>query len=137
GLFYNEALLQQRGITAPPTTLEELVAQAKHMTYRTDDGHPVVGMVLASDLSVFPVTFARAYGGDFIGPDLKLVPNPDALEAALATLRDMFVAGALPRTYATTSNDDEAVWMQQGRAAFTIYPFARYAQLNRPDQSRF
>lgn len=76
GLFYNETLLNQRGITAPPTTLEELVDQAKHMTYRTDDGHSVVGMVLASDLSVFPVTFARAYGGDFIGPDLTLVPNP-------------------------------------------------------------
>ena len=27
--------------------------------------------------------------------------------------------------------------MQQGRAAFTVYPFARYAQLNRADQSRF
>ena len=76
GLFYNETLLNQRGITAPPTTLEELVDQAKHMTYRTDDGHPVVGMVLASDLSVFPMIFARAYGGDFIGPDLTLVPNP-------------------------------------------------------------
>lgn len=52
-------------------------------------------------------------------------------------MRGLFEAGALPRTYATTSNDDEAVWMQQGRAAFTVYPFARYAQLNRADQSRF
>ena len=27
--------------------------------------------------------------------------------------------------------------MQQGRAAFTVLPFARFAQLNRPDQSKF
>ena len=28
-------------------------------------------------------------------------------------------------------------WLAQGRAAFAILPFARHAQLNRPDQSRF
>ena len=96
GLFYNETLLNQRGITAPPTTLEELVDQAKHMTYRTDDGHPVVGMVLASDLSVFPVTFARAYGGD-IGARSNAGAEPLGAGSALATMRGLFEAGALPR----------------------------------------
>ena len=71
GLFYNEALLEERGIKAPPTTLEELVDQAKQLTFRSAAGTPVVGMVLASDLSTFPVIFARAYGGDFIGPGLQ------------------------------------------------------------------
>lgn len=137
GLFYNEALLESRGITAPPSSLEELVDQAKRMTFRAEDGRPVTGMVLASELSVFPVTFARAFGGDFISPDLKPVPQPEALEQALATLRGLFEAGALPRSYATTTNDDQATWMQQGRAAFTVLPFARYAQLNNKDQSRF
>ena len=28
-------------------------------------------------------------------------------------------------------------WLQQGRAAFTILPFARSAQLNNPEQSKF
>jgi multiple sugar transport system substrate-binding protein len=137
GLFYNEALLEERGIKGPPSTIEELVEQAKQLTFQSKAGSPVVGMVLASDLSVFPVTFARAFGGDFIGGDLKLVPNPDALEKGLATLQDLFKAGALPRTYATTSNDDQVTWMQQGRAAFTVLPFARFAQLNRADQSKF
>ena len=40
---------------------------------------------------MFPVTFARAFGGDFIGPDLKLLPDPGAMEKALATLQDMFL----------------------------------------------
>src|SRR5204863_9752197 len=122
---------------APPATLEELVEQAKQLTFRSSAGTPVVGMVLASDLTVFPVTFARAFGGDFIGPDLKLVPNPQALERALATLQDLFKAGALPRSYATTTNDDQVTWLQQGRAAFTVLPFARFAQLNRQDQSKY
>ena len=137
GLFYNEALLQSRGITAPPTSLEELADQAKRLTFRTDEGRQVTGLVLASELSVFPVTFARAYGGDFISPDLKVVPDPEALEKALAFMRALFEAGALPRSYATTTNDDQVTAMQQGRAAFTVLPFARYAQLNNREQSRF
>ena len=137
GLFYNEALLEEKGIKAPPATLEELVDQAKQLTFRSQAGTPVVGMVVASDLATFPVSFARAYGGDFIGPGLKLVPDPAAMEKALATLADLYKAGALPRTFATTSNDDQVTWLQQGRAAFTVLPFARYAQLNRQDQSKY
>ena len=137
GLFYNEALLEERGIKAPPTSLEELVDMAKRLTFQSAAGTPVTGMVLASDLSVFPVTFARAFGGDFINGDLKLLPDPAAMEKALATLQDMYKAGALPRSYATTTNDDQVTWMQQGRAAFTVLPFARHAQLNRADQSKY
>jgi len=136
-LFYNEALLEERGISAPPRTIEELVDQARRLTYTASDGRPVVGMVLASDLSVFPVTFARAYGGDFIGPDFKLLPDEEAMTKALTTLRGMFEGGSLPRSYATTANEDQVTWIQQGRAAFTVLPFARHAQLNRADQSRW
>lgn len=137
GLFYNEALLEEVGISAPPTTLEELIEQAKKTSFTSKTGTPVTGMVLASDLAVFPVMFARAYGGDFISPDLKLVPNREALEQGLAALRGMFEAGSLPRSYATTKNDDQVTWLQQGRAAFTVLPFARGAQLNNAEQSKF
>ena len=136
GLFYNEALLEEAGIKAPPTTLEELVEQAKKTTFTSKAGAPVVGMVLASDLAVFPVMFARAFGGDFISGDFKLVPDRAAMESGLNTLRGMFEAGSLPRSYATTKNDDQVTWLQQGRAAFTILPFARAAQLNNAEQSR-
>jgi multiple sugar transport system substrate-binding protein len=137
GLFYNEALLQEAGITAPPTTLEELIEQAKKATFKSQAGTPVTGMVLASDLAVFPVMFARAYGGDFISKDFQLLPEPAAMEQALEALRGMFEASALPRSYATTKNDDQVTWMQQGRAVFTVLPFARSAQLNNPEQSKF
>ncbi len=137
GLFYNEALLEEAGIGAPPTTLEELVEQAKKTTFTSKAGTPVTGMVLASDLAVFPVMFARAFGGDFITPDFKLVPDAAAMEKGLDVLRGMFEAGALPRSYATTKNDDQVTWLQQGRAAFTVLPFARNGQLNNPEQSKF
>lgn len=137
GLFYNEALLEEAGIAAPPTTLEELVEQAKKLTFTAKDGTPVTGMIMASDLAVFPVSFARAFGGDYIDKDFRLLPKPEAMEQALIVLNDMFNAGALPRSYATTKNDDQVTWMQQGRAAFTMITFARYAQFNNPEQSRF
>ena len=136
-LFYNEALLEEAGISATPTTLEELVDQAKKLTFTSKSGTPVTGMILASDLAVFPVMFARAFGGDFITRDFKLVPDPAAMEQGLDVLRGMFEAGALPRSYATTKNDDQVTWIQQGRAAFTVLPFARHAQLNNPEQSKF
>ena len=137
GLFYNEALLEEAGISAPPTTLEELIEQARKTTFSSKAGTPVVGMVLASDLAVFPVMFARAFGGDFISNDFKLVPDRAAMESGLNALRGMFEAGSLPRSYATTKNDDQVTWLQQGRAAFTILPFARGAQLNNAEQSKF
>ena len=137
GLFYNEELLAEAGISAPPTTLEELVEQAKKTTFTSKAGTPVTGMILASDLAVFPVMFARAFGGDFITKDFQLVPDAAAMEQGLDTLRAMFEAGALPRSYATTKNDDQVTWMQQGRAAFTVLPFARNAQLNNPEQSKY
>lgn len=137
GLFYNEALLEEAGIAAPPTTLEELIEQAKKLTFTAKDGTPVTGLIMASDLAVFPVSFARAYGGDYITKDFKLLPNPEAMIKALTVLNDLFEAGALPRSYATTKNDDQVTWMQQGRAAFTMITFARYAQFNNPEQSKF
>ena len=137
GLFYNEALLEEAGIAAPPTTFEELVEQAKKLTFTAKDGTPVTGMITASDLAVFPVSVARAFGGEYIDKDFNLLPNPDAMIKALTVLNDMFNAGALPRSYATTKNDDQVTWMQQGRAAFTMITFARYAQFNNPEQSRF
>lgn len=132
-LFYNEELLEEAGFTAPPATLEELVAQAQKIS--TDK--IATGMVLASDLAVFPVMFARAFGGDFLTQDFRLLPDPAAMEQALTVLAGMFAGGALPRSYATTKNDDQVTWMQQGRAAFTVLPFARAAQLNNPEQSKF
>ncbi len=137
GLYYNEQLLEEAGISAPPTTLEELIEQAGKATFQSQSGTPVTGMILASDLAVFPVMFTRAYGGDFIDKDFNLLPDPAAMEQALDSLRGMFEAKALPRSYATTKNDDQVTWIQQGRAAFTVLPFARAAQLNNPDQSKF
>ncbi len=132
-LFYNEEILAANGFDAPPKTLEELVAQAEKISASGDAS----GMVLASDLAVFPVMFARAFGGDFIDSSFTLLPNPEAMQKGIEVLTGMFESGALPKSYPTTKNDDMVTWMQQGRAAFAVLPFARAAQLNAEEQSKY
>ncbi|MFD2263397.1 ABC transporter substrate-binding protein [Lacibacterium aquatile] len=136
GLFYNEEYLTAKGVSVP-RSLEELVEAAKMLTFKREDGAPVIGCVLSGTLAYIPVMFARAYGGDFITEDYQVIPNKDAVVKALTTLRELMEAGALPRNFAATSNDDQVTWMQQGRAAFTMLPFSRWAQLNNAEQSRF
>ena len=77
-------------------------------------------MVLASDLAVFPVTFARAFGGDFISADLQAPARPGgdgegARDAAPTCSRPARCRAATP----PPRNDDQVTWLQQGRAAFT------------------
>jgi multiple sugar transport system substrate-binding protein len=137
GLFYNAQMLEERGIAAPPKTFEEFLQMCRTLTGRRGDGPPVTGLVMTAALASYPVIFARAFGGDFITEDFRLIPNRDAMVSAIAAIRGLFEAGALPRSYAAITNEDQATWLMQGRAAFAILPFARHAQLNRAEQSRF
>lgn len=136
GLFYNAAMLAERGV-APPRTFEEFIEACKRMSSRGAGGPPVSGLVMTASLASYPVMFARAFGGDFIDAEMRVIPDPVAMTRAIGAIRDLFESGGLPRTYAATTNEDQVTWMQQGRAALAILPFARHAQLNRPDASRF
>ncbi|GAB5429628.1 MAG: hypothetical protein Devi2KO_30870 [Devosia indica] len=133
GLFYNEELLANAGFDAPAKTLEELVEQCVAISAKGE----ATGMILASDLAVFPVMFARAFGGDYISQDFELLPNPEAMEKALTVLADMFAKGALPRSYATNKGEELLTWMQQGRAAYSVLPFARMGQLSDPTLTEY
>jgi multiple sugar transport system substrate-binding protein len=137
GLFCNMELLAERGITAPPATLEELLDACRRVAGRRADGPPLAGLVMTASLASYPVIFARAFGGDFITEDFRLLPDRDAMVKAIAAIRGLFESGGLPRSFASITNEDQVTWLAQGRAAFAILPFARHAQLNRPDQSRF
>jgi multiple sugar transport system substrate-binding protein len=137
GLFCNMALLEERGITAPPRTFEELMDQCARVAGRRADGPPLAGLVMTASLAAFPVIFARAFGGDFITEDFRVIPNRDAMLKGLTAIRALFENGGLPRSYATITNEDQVTWLMQGRAAFAILPFARFAQVNNPAQSRY
>jgi multiple sugar transport system substrate-binding protein len=136
GLHYNEQFLEERGLSGPPRTAEELVEHAKKLTYTRADGTKVVGFILSGYPSV--VGLARAWDGDYIRPDMKVVANEPPMVRAISALREMYAAGAFPSAFVTGDRkEDQNTWMQTGRAAMCITPTGRYSLFNDPQKSKF
>ncbi len=137
GLHYNAAILAERGITRPPETIEEVIEIAKRCSYRRADGTPVVGLVMPGVTYPNVIDLARAWDGDFITPDFRVVANEPPMLNAIRTLRELFLAGAFPRNFATIQSEDVNTWVQQGRAAMALNSMGRNRIYNDPQRSRF
>lgn len=136
-LIYNEAILEERGITALPKSFEELVELARRLTFKRDDGTQVYGLAFTAVFASNFLTLARCLGGDYMTTDGKLVANEVPMVKALTVLAEFYKAGVLPRNFATVNNEEITTWMQQGRAAMTINPFARLVTYNDPAKGKF
>jgi multiple sugar transport system substrate-binding protein len=136
-LIYNEALLEERGVSKLPTTFEELVELARKLTFKRDDGTQVHGLAFTAVFASNFLTLARCLGGDYMTPDGKLVAAEPGMVKVLTTLAELYKAGVLPRNFATVNNEEITTWMQQGRAAMTINPFARLVTYNDASKSKF
>jgi multiple sugar transport system substrate-binding protein len=136
-LIYNEALLEERGISKLPTTFEELIELARKLTFKRDDGTQVYGLAFTAAFASNFLTLARCLGGDYMTTDGKLVAAEAPMVKALTVLADLNKAGVLPRNFATVNNEEITTWMQQGRAAMTINPFARLVTYNDPSKGKY
>ncbi|TCR63966.1 extracellular solute-binding protein [Bosea sp. BK604] len=135
-LIYNEALLEERGVKLP-TSFEELVEAARKLTFKRDDGTQVYGLAFTAVFASNFLTLARCLGGDYMTPDGKLVAAEPGMVKALTVLAELYKAGVLPRNFATVNNEEITTWMQQGRAALTINPFARLVTYNDPSKGKY
>ena len=136
-LIYNEALLEERGISKLPATFEELVETARKLTFKREDGTQVHGLAFTAVFASNFLTFSRCLGGDYMTADGKLTANEPAMVKALTILADLYKTGVLPRNFATVNNEEITTWMQQGRAAMTINPFARLVSYNDPAKGKY
>ena len=136
-LIYNEALLEERGISTLPTTFEDLAEIARKLNFKRDDGTQVFGLAFTAAFASNFLTLARCFDGDYMTSDGKLVANEPGMVKALMLLADVYKAGVLPRNFATVNNEEITTWMQQGRAAITINPFARLVTYNDPSKGRY
>jgi multiple sugar transport system substrate-binding protein len=136
-LIYNEALLEERGVTKLPTSFEELTEIARKLTFKRDDGTQVHGLAFTAVFASNFLTLARCFGGDYMTSDGKLVANEPGMVKALTLLADFYKAGVLPRNFATVNNEEITTWMQQGRAAITVNPFARLVTYNDPSKGKY
>jgi multiple sugar transport system substrate-binding protein len=137
GLHWNEEILAERGFPKPPSTIEEMVEAAKACTYRRADGTACVGLCMPGVTYPNVIDLARAWDGDFITQDYKVVADQPGMLNAVRLLRDLFQAGAFPRNFAAITTEDVATWMQQGRAAMALQSMGRNRIFNDPQKSRF
>jgi multiple sugar transport system substrate-binding protein len=137
GLHYNEELLAERGITAPPTTIEEMADFARRATHRRADGTPVTGLVMPGVTYPNVIDIARAWDGDFVTPDFRCTADQPPMLNAIRMLRELFQANAFPRNFSTISPEDVNTWMQQGRGALAMQSMGRNRIYNDPQRSRF
>ncbi len=139
GLAYNEALFEERGITALPKTFEELTELSRRLTFTRPDGSKVYGLLFtgATLLQDGWTAFSRCFGGDYITPDMKIKANEPPVVKSLEALAALYKAGVLPPEMLTMSQEDMITWAQQGRAAITAVTLARLPAVNDPKRSRF
>jgi multiple sugar transport system substrate-binding protein len=135
-IVYNEALFQERGV-ALPKTFEETVEAARKLTFKREDGTQVYGLVFTPVFASNFLTIARSLGGDYMTEDRKVVAAEPGMVKALGVLAELYKAGALPRNTATLNNEEITTWIQQGRAAMSIQPFARLPSYNDPQKSKY
>jgi multiple sugar transport system substrate-binding protein len=136
GLHYNAEILEKRGITEPPRTIEALAEVAKRCSYR-DGGPPVVGLVMPGVAYPNVIDIARAWNGDFITPDMRCVADQPPMLNAITLLRQLFEANAFPRNFAAIATEDVNTWMQQGRAAMALTGMSRNRLYNDPTKGRY
>jgi multiple sugar transport system substrate-binding protein len=135
-IIYNEAIFQERGV-AIPKTFEEMMEAARKLTFKRDDGTQVYGLTFTTVFASNFLTISRCLNGDYMTADSKIVASEPGMVKALTALAELYKAGALPRNTATLNNEEIATWMQQGRAAMSIQPFARLASYNDPAKSKY
>jgi multiple sugar transport system substrate-binding protein len=137
GMHYNTELFAERGISGPPKTIEEMAEYAKRCVYRRADNTPVVGMVMGGLDYANVIDTVRAWDGELITPDYRCVADQPPVLNAIRMLRDLYVAGALPRTISALQTEDVNTWMQQGRAAMCGGSMGRSRIYNDPARSKF
>ena len=137
GLHYNATYFAERGIPGPPATIEDMLDYARRCTYTRSDGTKVSGFVMGGLGYADIIAFARAWDGDYINASMQVVANQPPMVTAVTALRELYVAGALPRNVAAINGEDVNVWMQTGRAAMILGGMGRNAIYNDPAKSKF
>ena len=137
GLHYNTEFFAERGVAEPPRTVEQVAALAEKLTFKRADGVQVYGLVMNFDDPATPIDWIRAFGGDFITADYKIVIDQTNAVRGVAMLCELYRKGVLPKNSMNLKTEDVTTFMQQGRGAMTNNPFNRTLSYNDPKASKY
>ena len=138
-LWYNKQIFQERGISSPPKTPEELYDIAKKCTYVRPDGEKVFGWTcrgLVSQIVDTLTNIVRMWDGDFIAPDLRVTTNETPAIEAVKLLQSMYQEGIMPPDWPTFAYAENTRLFQEGRAAMGLFASSYHALFNDPEKSK-
>lgn len=134
--YYNEDLVKKAGFDAPPTTWEEVMAQAKVMKDKGLVEYPIVwswGQIEALICTWVPLLYGN--GGEFFTEEGKPVFNsPEGIEA-LTWMVDSLKAKVTNPASITYGEEDVRSTFSQGKAAFAVNWIYMYNMTNDPAES--
>ena len=140
GFLYNSDILTQAGITAPPTTWDEVTAQAKTIKAKGLLEYPVVfGMAQESWMIEFITAMVYAHGGRLVSDGGEAVLQ-DPQAGAVSTLNWLSNAVGKDQILSPgcvqTGELEVLKTASAGKAAFVLLPKYRLRLLNDPKQSQ-
>jgi multiple sugar transport system substrate-binding protein len=135
GFHLNQTFLTERGVSVP-RTLDETLAAIDKLSFNRE-GTRVYGLVINMDDPSSPIDWLRAFGGDFITPDYKVVVDQPGAVRGMELFRDLFRRNLMPRNVVNMKTEDVITFMQQGRGAMTNQPFNRVLNYNDAKASKF
>ncbi len=139
GLWYNAKIFEERGISGPPKTPEELYEIAKKCTYTRSDGEKVFGWVCrgsVSNIADYLTPMVRMWDGEFLTYDFKVTVNERPAVAALRLLQNMYREGIMPPDWPTYDHPEATRLFQEGRAAMGLFATSYGPTFNDPAKSR-
>lgn len=136
-LHWNAALFHERGVEAPPDTIDGFLGVARKLTYTAKDGTRVYAFAAEGDNYTTMVMMARSYGGDLITEDYRVLADGPGMIEALKLLRAIFQEKLTPPNITAMSQNDLIGAMQQGQVAMEMFPFGRTVLFNDPKTSKY
>ena len=138
-IWYNQRILEERGITELPSTPEEIYEIAKACTYTLPSGEKVYGFASRGtrwDLHEQLAIGARMFGGDIITPDYEVVINEEPVIKFLELYRKMYAEGLMPPNWNNMTGNDADQMLKDGRAALSLGSANYSPRYNNPETSR-
>jgi multiple sugar transport system substrate-binding protein len=136
-LHWNAARFAERGVEGPPETIDQFLDVCRKLSYTAKDGTHVYAFGFEGDNYSTMVMMARAFGGDLITEDYKVMADGPGMVEALKLLRALYQEKLLPQNITAMTQNDLIGAMQQGQIAMEEFPFGRTVLFNDPKSSKF